>query len=166
MTAASRPAAASDVAESVSVAAAGKPPLTWRGLPPKATQRVEGGILILNFGLSDFGLSDFASSVQRSAEFAGEFQTGFEEVGGEHAHPFQLQQAGEHQADRPRPATQHHIAGPQRRRLDGFEHGVTGSSIAPSSKAFARGNFHHTRQHEAARARIPRSRRQRVRSPR
>ena len=57
-------------------------------------------------------------------EFFREAQARFEEVGGDDLRAGELEQAGEHEADRPLPGHEHNVAAQQGQAADGLEHRV------------------------------------------
>ena len=82
------------------------------------------------------------------AEFFGEFQSGFEQIGGEDVHAGELQQAGEHQANRPLPRHEHDVAAQQVQAPDGLEHGVDGFEHRAFGEGIFGRNFHDAGQDE------------------
>ncbi len=82
------------------------------------------------------------------AEFSGEAQARFEQVGGDDLRPGELEQPGEHEADRPLPGHQHDVAAQQRQPANGFEDGVDGFEHGAFGKGILGGNFHDAGQDE------------------
>jgi hypothetical protein len=82
------------------------------------------------------------------AEFSGEAQARFEHVGGNDLHAGELEQAGEHEANRPLTGHEHDVATQQGQSADGFEDGVDGFEQGALGEGIFGGNFHDAGQDE------------------
>ena len=82
------------------------------------------------------------------AEFSGEAQAGGHQIGGDDAGAGELEQAGEHEADRPLPGHEHDIAAQQGQAADGLEDGVDGFEQGAFGEGISGRNFHDAGQDE------------------
>ena len=82
------------------------------------------------------------------AEFSGEAQSRFEQIGGDDPGAGELEQPGEHEANRPLPGHEHDVATQQGQSADGFEDGVDGFEHGAFGKGIPGGNFHDAGQDE------------------
>ena len=92
-------------------------------------------------------ISEFAASIS-GAEFSGELQPGFQQVGGEDADAAQLQNFCEHEANRPLPGHERGVAGQQVQAADGLEDGVDGFEHGAFREGIFGGDFHDAGQDE------------------
>jgi len=82
------------------------------------------------------------------AEFSGEAQAGGHQIGGDDADAGELEEAGEHQTNRPLPGHEDVVAGQKVQTADGFEDGVDGFEHGAFRERIGGGNFHDAGQDE------------------
>ena len=88
-----------------------------------------------------------ASSISRRIFWRGA-GGGSHQIGGDDARAGELEQAGEHEADRPLPGHEHDVAAQQGQPADGLEDGVDGFEHGAFGKGISGGNFHDAGQDE------------------